>query len=75
MKKAAGWIGLSYARLSQLLMLNFLSTEIKESILSSENERLSLISDNSLRVIAAQVDWQEQQTMWQALISPANQTK
>ncbi|MFH1640857.1 MAG: recombinase family protein, partial [Candidatus Omnitrophota bacterium] len=75
MKKAASWIGLSYARLSQLLMLNFLSTEIKESILSSENERLSLISDNSLRVIAAKVDWQKQQAMWQALISPLNQTK
>jgi hypothetical protein len=56
-------------------MLNFLSTEIKESILSSENEKLSLISDNSLRVIAAQVDWQKQQTMWQTLISPTNQTK
>jgi len=75
MKQAAGWIGLSYARLSQILMLNFLSTEIKESILSLDNKKLSPISDNSLRKIAAEVDWQKQQLMWQALISPLNQTK
>ena len=75
MKQAAGWIGLSYARLSQILMLNFLSTEIKEAILSLDNEKLSPISDNSLRKIAAEVDWQKQQLMWQALISPLNQTK
>ena len=52
MKQAAGWLNLSYARLSQLLMLNFLSTEIKEAILSWKNEKLSHVSDNSLRKIA-----------------------
>lgn len=43
MKQAAGWLNLSYARLSQLLMLNFLCTEIKETILSLENKKLSHI--------------------------------
>ena len=60
---------------SQILMLNFLSTEIKEAILSLENERLSPVSNNFLRKIAAEVDLQKQQLMWQALISPLNQTK
>ena len=68
MKQAAGWLNLSYARLSQLLMLNFLSTEIKESILSLANEKLSHISDNSLRKVAAEIDWQKQNQMWQSLL-------
>jgi len=69
MKQAAGWLNLSYARLSQLLMLNFLSTEIKETILSLENKKLSHISDNSLRKVAAEIDWQKQSQMWQSLLS------
>ncbi|MDP8253585.1 MAG: hypothetical protein P9X27_04200 [Candidatus Kaelpia aquatica] len=68
MKQAAGWLNLSYARLSQLLMLNFLSTEIKESILFLANEKLSHISDNSLRKVAAEIDWQKQSQMWQSLL-------
>lgn len=69
MKKASGWLHISYARLSQILLLNFLSTEIKETILVSDNAKISHISDNSLRKIAAEVDWQKQKSMWQELIS------
>ena len=68
MKRAAGWLNLSYARLSQILMLNFLSAEIKEAILSLDNNRLSHISDNSIRKIAAETDWQKQRQMWQSLL-------
>jgi len=75
MKQAAKWLNLSYARLSQLLMLNFLSSEIKGTIMSWENEKLSYISDNSLRKIAAEIDWQKQRLMWQALISRLTQPK
>jgi DNA invertase Pin-like site-specific DNA recombinase len=75
MKKAAGWLNMSCARVSQLLLLNFLSTEIKEVILSLEKEKLSHISDNSLRKIAAEIDWQKQKSMWQALISPLSQAQ
>ena len=75
MKKAAGWLHMSYARLSQILLLNFLSTEIKETILHSESKKLSHISDNSLRRIASEIDWQKQKSMWQTLISPTNQAQ
>ena len=68
MKRAAGWLNLSYARLSQILMLNFLSAEIKEAIFSLDNKRLSHISDNSIRKIAAETDWQKQRQMWQSLL-------
>ena len=70
-KQAAEWMGMSYARISQLMLLNFLSAEIKEQILSLPSKQLSSISDNALREIAIEVDWQNQKSLWQELLRHA----
>jgi|CXWL01.1.fsa_nt_gi DNA invertase Pin-like site-specific DNA recombinase len=63
-KQAAVWLNMSPARVSQLMSLNFLSTEIQESILTLPSEKISTLSDNTLREIASEVDWQKQSSLW-----------
>jgi hypothetical protein len=67
-KQAAVWLNMSPARVSQLMTLNFLSTEIQESILTLPAERINHLSDNTLREIAAEIDWQKQSTLWQTTL-------
>jgi len=67
-KQAAVWLNMSPARVSQLMTLNFLSTEIQENILTLPTEKISHLSDNALRDIASEVDWQKQSTLWQATL-------
>lgn len=67
-KQAAVWLNMSPARVSQLMTLNFLSTEIQENILTLPTEKISHLSDNTLREIASEVDWQKQSTLWQTTL-------
>ena len=60
---------MSPARVSQLMTLNFLSTEIQESILTLPSEKITHLSDNTLREIASEVDWQKQSTLWKAVLN------
>jgi site-specific DNA recombinase len=64
LKQASVWLNMSPARVSQIVTLNFLSTEIKESLLTFPAERIAHISDNTLRNIASEIDWQKQTSLW-----------
>jgi hypothetical protein len=59
---------MSPARVSQFMTLNFLSTEIRESILTLPSKKIARISDNTLREIASEIDWQKQSSLWQAAL-------
>lgn len=63
-KQASGWLNMSPARVSQIILLNFLSTKIKTDILTFPPERLEGISDNTLRRIATEADWEKQNKLW-----------
>ena len=50
------------------MTLNFLSTTIKDSILNLPAEKLSKISDTTLRDVSAEIDWSKQTALWQAAL-------
>ena len=68
-KQTAGWLNMSPARVSQLMTLNFLSTEIQENILTLPYEKISQISDNTLREIASEIDWEKQSILWKSALN------
>ena len=63
-KQAAVWLNMSPARVSQLMTLNFLSSTIKDAILTLPTEKLAKISDTTLREVSAEIDWQKQTALW-----------
>jgi hypothetical protein len=63
---AARAIGVSRARMSQVVSLLLLAPEIQEAILDLSpvmNER-DPVSERLLRRIAAEVDWNQQRALW-----------
>lgn len=65
-KQTSGWLNMSPTRVSQIILLNFLSTKIKTDILMLPREKLNSISDNTLRKIATEADWEKQNKLWHA---------
>ena len=66
-KQAAVWLNMSPARVSQLMTLNFLSSTIKDAILTLPTVKLAKISDTTLRNVSAEIDWQKQTAPWQPI--------
>jgi hypothetical protein len=70
MVKLKQLFGLTWvARVSQLMALNFLSTEIQENILTLPSGKIFHISDNTLREITAEIDWQKQSIFWKSALN------
>lgn len=64
---AACWLGVSRARVSQIMSLMLLSPAIQEAILTDLPPRLATLTDKRLRPIAAIPHWGKQATLWTKL--------
>ena len=61
---AAQVVGLTRARLTQIMKLVLLAPRIQEAILDSPSNGSHPVSERALRQIAAEPDWQQQIAMW-----------
>ena len=69
LKEIAGWIGYTPARMSQIMNYLFLSPEIQEEILLSNNKNLYRVPEHKVRKVMKETDWHKQKEMWSRLIS------
>jgi Mn-dependent DtxR family transcriptional regulator len=61
------WLGISPARVSQMLNLLLLSTRIQEEIFLSNQAKVKMVKENEAREIALKMDWEEQWRCWEVL--------
>lgn len=67
----AGWLGISYRRVFQLINLLLLAPQIQEEIILSEKPFIYRISERKMRVIIKEVIWEKQLLTWRGLCSPS----
>jgi hypothetical protein len=65
------WLGISPARVSQVINLLLLSTRIQEEIFLSNQAKVKMVKENEAREIALKVDWEEQWRCWEKIQIPA----
>jgi hypothetical protein len=70
---AAANLGVSRARVTQLLALTLLAPDIQEELLFLEVEDgVERITERALRHVVCAVDWEEQRRLWKELRGPAD---
>ena len=68
---AAGLLGLTRARVSQIVGLTLLAPEIQEAVLDlTPTTGRDPVTERQLREIAAEPDWTQQLTLWRKLDGP-----
>ena len=67
-KQVGQWLHLTHARVSQLLSLTLLAPEIQEEILLSHETSSLRLTEQRVRQIASELDWETQRKRWQALL-------
>jgi len=68
-REAARCLGLSPARITQLLAMLLLAPDLQEQILLLEAvDGLEPITERQLRPLTRVLDWSEQRAMWQQLV-------
>jgi hypothetical protein len=65
--QVAGWLNMSYSRVSQLLNLVLLTPEIQEEILFSKDDKIRHLTEWRICKIPILVDWQKQKEMWEKI--------
>jgi hypothetical protein len=68
-KQIAGWLNISPQRINQLRNFILLCPKIQEEIFLGDNKTISDIPEYKLRKITDKIDWQEQEKLWQELLS------
>ena len=68
-KQIAGWLNISPQRINQLRNFVLLCPKIQEEIFLGDNKTISDIPEYKLRQISDAIDWQEQEKLWQELLS------
>ena len=68
-KQIAGWLNISPQRINQLRNFVLLCPKIQEEIFLGDNKTISEIPEYKLRQITDTIDWQEQEKLWQELLS------
>ena len=61
------WLHLSHARISQVLSLTLLAPEIQEELLLASDPDRVAITEQRVRQIASEPDWQQQRRLWEQL--------
>lgn len=61
------WLHLTHARVSKLLTLTLLAPEIQEQLLLVEDWERIRLTEQRVRHIASEPDWQRQRTRWAEL--------
>ena len=66
-KQIAGWLGITYRRVLQIMDLLLLSPKIQEEIISSDETAIYRISEKRIRLITKEILWEKQIESWQKL--------
>jgi len=69
LKQVAGWLNISPQRINQLRNFILLCPKIQQEIFLGDNKTISEIPEYKLRQITDTIDWQEQEKLWQELLS------
>jgi len=67
LKQVAGWLNMSHVRICQIMGMLFLSPEIQEEILLSNDKRISEIPEYKVNEIAKDLSWLKQKETWKQL--------
>lgn len=70
-KRIAGWLGITYRRILQIMDLLLLAPKIQEEILFSEEILIYRISEKKMRVVTKEILWKKQIEIWQKLCRPS----
>ena len=68
LKQASEWLNMIQVRVDQIMNMLFLSPDIQNKIICSENKVIALVPEYKLRIIANETDWQKQGQLWQELL-------
>lgn len=68
-KQIAGWLGITYRRVLQIMDILYLASKIQEEILFSEEIAIYRISERKIYEVTKEVLWEKQLKAWQALLS------
>ena len=63
----AGWLGMTYTRLKQIINLLLLCPKIQEEILLINTDKILQITERKIRNITKEIDWQKQIILWNNL--------
>lgn len=66
-KQTAGWLGITYRRVLQIMDLLLLAPKIQEEILFSEEISIYRLSEKKIRVVTKEIFWKKQIEAWQKL--------
>jgi hypothetical protein len=67
-KQIAGWLGITYRRVLQIMDLLLLAPKIQEEIIFSEEISIYRLSEKRIRAVAKEVLWEKQNKAWQELL-------
>jgi len=65
LKQIAGWLGITYGRLLQIMALLLLAPKIQEEIIFSEEIKIYRLSERKIRHITKEILWDKQFIAWQ----------
>lgn len=69
LREISEWLGLTRGRISQILNYLFLSPQIQEEILFSNNKILRQIPEYHIRKIMREMDWNKQYMTWKTEVN------
>ena len=69
LKQVAGWLNMSHVRICQIMGMLFLSPDIQETIITSNDKKIFEIPEYKVNEIAKEISWTKQKEIWQRLTS------
>jgi ABC-type multidrug transport system permease subunit len=65
LKQIAGWLGITYERVLQIMALLLLAPKIQEEIIFSEEIKIYRLSERKIRATTKETIWDKQFRAWQ----------
>lgn len=72
LKQVAGWLNISHVRICQIMGMLFLSPEIQEEILLSNDKKIFYVPEYKVNQIAQELSWNTQIELWKKIILTQN---
>lgn len=65
------WTNMSQARICQIMKLLLLSSDIQKEIIEKNNDRITTLTERTVRRIIFELDWKKQGEAWNTITSRA----
>lgn len=66
------WIPVSHSRLCQINRLLLLAPDIQEDVMSNDDDKIAVLTEENIKKIPMQHDWGKQREMWRNIIIRAS---